>query len=47
MAIKYSKKTEKWIAEVARKNGISRIEVLRYLRELFSSRKVLSHPKFF
>jgi len=45
--VKYSKKTEAWIAEVARKNGMSRREVLRYFRELFSSRKVLSHPKIF
>lgn len=47
MATRYNKKTEKWIAEIARKNNISRREVLRYFRELFSTNKVLSHLKIF
>lgn len=47
MKTKYNEKTESWIADIARKNGISRAEVLRYFRAICSSKKVLSHPKIF
>ena len=43
----YGKKAEAWIAKTAKKNGVSREVVLQYLRDLLSSRKVLSHLQIF
>lgn len=45
--INYGKKAEAWIAKTAKKNGVSREDVLRYLRELLSPKKVLSHLQIF
>ena len=45
MAIKFSSKTEKWIARVAQKNNCTREQVIKYLSDISSSKKVLSHLK--
>lgn len=45
MQAKFSPKTEKWIALVAQKNNCSRGQVIKYLRDISSKKKVLSHLK--
>ena len=39
----YSKKTEAWINEIAKKNNCTREEVIKYCFNLSSKSKVLSH----
>lgn len=42
----FNKNTEQWIAKIAKRNRVKREDVLRYLKSLLSSRKVLSHLSF-
>lgn len=35
--------TRKWIAKMAKENGVTKEEVLRYLRKLSNGQKVIHH----
>ncbi len=39
------KSTKAWLAKVAKSNGVTQEEVLRYLRSLSSGKKVIHHLK--
>lgn len=40
-----TKETHEWLEKVAKKNGVTKEEVLRYIKSLSSKKKVIHHLK--